>query len=54
MLSQEGADPGVLRQNVTSPNGTTYAALQVFKGGGLEGLIKRVMKVARDRSQELS
>jgi len=54
MLNQEGADPGLLRQNVTSPNGTTYAALQVFEGGDLEGLIKRAMKAARDRSRELS
>ncbi len=54
MLNQEGADPGVLRQNVTSPNGTTYAALQVFEGGDLEGLVKRAMRAARDRSQELS
>ena len=54
MLKQEGADPGVLRQNVTSPSGTTYAALQVFEGGDLEGLVKRAMKAARDRSQELS
>jgi pyrroline-5-carboxylate reductase len=54
MLNQDGADPGVLRQNVTSPNGTTYAALQVFEGGDLEGLVKRAMRAARDRSQELS
>ena len=54
MLNQVGSDPGVLRQNVTSPNGTTYAALQVFEGGDLEGLIKRAMRAARDRSQELS
>ncbi|MEY3149061.1 MAG: hypothetical protein RL029_335 [Actinomycetota bacterium] len=54
MLNQEGADPGVLRQNVTSPNGTTHAALQVFEGGDLEGLVKRAMRAARDRSQELS
>jgi len=54
MLNQEGADPGALRQNVTSPNGTTYAALQVFEGGDLEGLVKRAMTAARDRSQELS
>ena len=47
MLNQEAADPGVLRQNVTSPNGTTYAALQVFEGGDLEGLVKRAMKAAR-------
>lgn len=54
MLNQEGADPGALRQNVTSPNGTTYAALQVLEGGDLDGLVKRAMKAARDRSQELS
>jgi pyrroline-5-carboxylate reductase len=54
MLNVEGADPGVLCKNVTSPNGTTYAALQVFEGGDLEGLVKRAMKAARDRSQELS
>ncbi len=54
MLNQEGANPGVLRQNVTSPKGTTYAALQVFEGGDLEGLVKQAMKAARDRSQELS
>jgi pyrroline-5-carboxylate reductase len=54
MLNVEGADPGVLRQNVTSPNGTTFAALQVFESGDLEGLVKRAMKAARDRSQELS
>lgn len=54
MLSVEGADPAVLRQNVTSPNGTTFAALQVFERGDLEGLIKRAMTAARDRSQELS
>jgi pyrroline-5-carboxylate reductase len=54
MLNMEGADPAVLRQNVTSPNGTTFAALQVFEGGDLEGLVKKAMTAARDRSQELS
>ena len=54
MLSVEGASPATLRANVTSPNGTTFAALQVFESGDLSDLVKRAMVAARDRSQELS
>lgn len=54
MLSLDGASPSTLRENVTSPNGTTFAALQVFENNDLEGIIKRAMTAARDRSQELS
>jgi len=54
MLNIDGADPSVLRQNVTSPNGTTFAALQTFESGNLEALVKEAMKAARDRSRELS
>ena len=54
MLKQDGASPTKLRENVTSPNGTTFAALQVFEAHDLEGIIKKAMKAARDRSQELS
>ncbi len=54
MLSVEGASPATLRANVTSPNGTTFAALQVFESGDLSGLVKRAMTAARDRSRELS
>jgi pyrroline-5-carboxylate reductase len=54
MLNVEGASPTILRENVTSPNGTTFAALKVFDGGNLEELIKRAMVAARDRSKELS
>jgi len=43
-----------LRENVTSPNGTTFAALQVFESMDIEGLVKKAMRAARDRSQELS
>jgi len=53
-LNIDGADPSVLRQNVTSPNGTTFAALQTFESGNLEALVKEAMKAARDRSRELS
>ena len=54
MLNVEGASPSTLRENVTSPNGTTYAALQVFESMDIEGIIKKAMRAARDRSQELS
>lgn len=54
MLSVEGASPATLRANVTSPNGTTFVALQVFESGDLSGLVKRAMLAARNRSQELS
>ena len=54
MLNLEGASPSTLRENVTSPNGTTFAALQVFESMNIEGMIKKAMGAARDRSQELS
>lgn len=54
ILNVEGASPSTLRENVTSPNGTTYAALQVFESMDIEGIIKKAMRAARDRSQELS
>jgi pyrroline-5-carboxylate reductase len=54
MLEQSGQTPAVLRENVTSPNGTTAAALSSFTNGGLEQLVKKAMKAAHDRSQELA
>ncbi len=54
MLSVDDASPTQLRENVTSPNGTTFAALQVFESMDIEGLVKKAMRAARDRSQELS
>jgi len=54
MLKQDGASPTKLRENVTSPNGTTFAALRVFESSDLETIIKKAMRAARDRSQELS
>ncbi|MBI3735738.1 pyrroline-5-carboxylate reductase, partial [Candidatus Sumerlaeota bacterium] len=43
-----------LRRRVTSPGGTTAAALEVFEKLGLEKLIKDGLIRARDRSIELS
>jgi pyrroline-5-carboxylate reductase len=54
MLQSSGKSPTTLRENVTSPNGTTAAALAKFSEGNLGKLIADSMKAARDRSQELA
>ena len=53
MVESSGKDPQILRENVTSPNGTTFAALETLKEKGFEELIYSAMKSARDRSVEL-
>lgn len=54
MLKESGKSATTLRENVTSPNGTTAAALATFSQGGLENLVLKAMTAARDRSQELA
>jgi pyrroline-5-carboxylate reductase len=45
----------VLRENVTSPGGTTAAALAVLMGqGGLAQLMERAVAAATARSRELA
>ena len=48
--------PSQLRVNVTSPNGTTQAALEVLmdEENGFPALLKRAVKAAADRSRELA
>lgn len=43
-----------LREKVTSPGGTTEAAVKVFKEGEFGSLVAAAIKKARDRSRELS
>lgn len=47
-------DPAVLRQNVTSPGGTTERAIQVLQHEGLEEMFNKALCAARDRAQELA
>lgn len=54
MVSESGKDAKTLRENVTSPNGTTAAALAVFDSRGWKELIFEAMQAARNRSEELS
>jgi len=55
LLRLSDLPPSQLRKNVTSPNGTTAAALAVFMGeDGLASLVRRAVGAARKRSEELS
>ena len=49
-----GESPAELRRKVTSPKGTTEAAVHVFLGRDFGGTIFSGIKSARDRSVELS
>lgn len=48
-----GEPPATLRENVTSPNGTTYAALHYFRSREFEAIVQGAVKAAADRSREL-
>jgi pyrroline-5-carboxylate reductase len=52
LLEADPASPAVLRQNVTSPNGTTAAGLAVLMEG-LTPLMEQTTEAARRRSEEL-
>lgn len=51
---KNGESPAVLRQKVTSPGGTTEAALKVFAANDFSRLIAEALTAACDRSKELS
>ncbi|WP_224703219.1 pyrroline-5-carboxylate reductase [Devosia aquimaris] len=54
LLDADGTAPSILRENVTSPNGTTAAGLSVLMGEpGLTDLVGRTVAAARARSEEL-
>ena len=54
MVEKSGKELKTLRENVTSPNGTTASALKSFADSGLEEIVYKAMKAAHDRSIELS
>jgi pyrroline-5-carboxylate reductase len=54
MLVESGEPAGVLRERVTSPNGTTQAALDAFRAGGFAPLVATAVHAARVRGAELS
>jgi pyrroline-5-carboxylate reductase len=55
LLHRSPLDAAVLRENVTSPGGTTAAALAVLMGeNGLNALMTRAIAAATTRSRELA
>jgi pyrroline-5-carboxylate reductase len=55
LLQRSALDPASLRQNVTSPGGTTAAALEVLAGpDGLDELMTRAVAAATERSRRLA
>ena len=55
LMHQSGTDAATLRQNVTSPKGTTYAALQILMADdGMGPLFDKAIAAARDRARELA
>ena len=54
MLRETGEHPTVLRENVTSPAGTTVAALRQLDDHKVRAAFLSAMEAARDRSRELA
>jgi pyrroline-5-carboxylate reductase len=55
LLHRSDLDAALLRQNVTSPGGTTAAALEVLMGpGGFDALLTKAVAAATRRSRELA
>lgn len=53
LLSRSGEEPAVLRGRVTSPGGTTAAAIEVLADGDFQGLVSRAVARAAERAREL-
>ena len=54
MLTESDLTPDELRRRVTSPNGTTHAAIETFEAGGFRILVAAAIHAARVRGAELS
>ncbi|KAI0200797.1 pyrroline-5-carboxylate reductase [Astrocystis sublimbata] len=53
MLVESPEEPAQLRKNVTSPNGTTAAALESFEASGFNDIVDKAVKAATSRGEEL-
>jgi pyrroline-5-carboxylate reductase len=54
MLLESGEDAATLRRRVTSPDGTTQAALESFEACGFRAVVARAIAAATRRGGELS
>jgi pyrroline-5-carboxylate reductase len=54
MMRDSGDQPGQLREAVTSPGGTTIAALRKLDDHGVRAGVNAALEAARDRSREIA
>jgi len=54
LLAQKNIEPETLRDQVTSPNGTTFAGLQRMAARDFRGLVRETVLAAKARAEELS
>lgn len=54
LMARTQAEPEALRNQVTSPNGTTFAGLQRMEARDFRGLMRETVLAAKARSEELS
>lgn len=53
MMRETGEEPAKLRADITSPNGSTQAALDVLREGGFTEAVKAAVRRAEERSREM-
>ena len=53
MMQETGKHPGILKDEVTSPGGTTIAALKVLEEGKFRGIVMESVKACTEKSKEM-
>jgi pyrroline-5-carboxylate reductase len=53
LLSESGEHPGTLKDQITSPGGTTIHGLTILESAGMRGMLMDAVEAATRRSEEL-
>jgi pyrroline-5-carboxylate reductase len=53
LLAESGKHPGALKDQITSPGGTTIHGLTILESGGMRGMLMGAVEAATRRSEEL-
>ena len=53
LLAKTHKDPALLRKQVTTPGGTTQAAIETMEAGDVKNVLIRAVRAAAERSREL-